>query len=141
MLTLYAGPGRLRTQALNTRAAFNRYVAWDEADGRPFVDRDIESDVLLGANTLIVNVDVVVLDPHGVSGRIVLWDLYGCTGPQAGLLAAPTCTALEQAYGTGRVAGVEVWDLRGKQRWAVARHVAVSWETAASAQLAHIASS
>jgi hypothetical protein len=139
--TDYATPGRLRTAALNTRASFNRYVSWDTADGRPFADRDVGSDVQLGTNVLLVTVDVVVLDRRGVSGRILLWDLCGSTNEQSGLLAAPACLALEQIYGGGRAPSVEIWDLRGNRRWVVSRSVAATWERAATASLDRIAQS
>jgi hypothetical protein len=137
----YAAPGRLRTTALNTRRSFNRYVRWDQEDGRPFADHEVGVELDVGANVLAVTVDVVVLDPAGVSGRILLWDLYGCTGEQSGILAAVACPALEEVYGGGRVPSVEVWDLRGDRRWEVTREVARSYEDLAARTLERIARS
>jgi hypothetical protein len=141
MRTDYAAPGRLRTTALNTRRSFNQYVRWDEEDGRAFADREITAEIDVGANVLAATVDVVVLDPAGVSGRIVLWDLYGCSGEESGVLAAPACRALEAVYGDDRVPSVEVWDLRGGQRWEVSREVARSYDDRAALTLERIARS
>ena len=66
----------------------------------------------VGANTVGVSIDLVLLDAAGYVGRLILWDVPPLTQELAELLALPAVAALRAELGDDRVAGVEVWHLR-----------------------------
>jgi hypothetical protein len=59
-----------------------------------------------------IYVDVVLLDSHGYTARIVLWDSNPLSHSRAVLYGAPVWMAMEEELGSDRVSGVEVWKLR-----------------------------
>ena len=95
------------------RELYDIYVRLTEDDARPAFATAVERDIDLGPDTLAVRVDVVLLDPAGYVPRLVLWDKNDLTTGWAVQYAAPVWRAMEDELGEGRVAGVEVWSLRG----------------------------
>lgn len=81
-------------------------------DNRPCINSPLTTDVDIDGNEIGVGVDIVLLDPQGYVGRVVLWDKQVPSGDDAEMLALPIALAIEQELGVGRGAGVEVWHLR-----------------------------
>lgn len=91
---------------------FERYIDMAAEDGRVAFATSLKRDVDFGLHQVAVHVDVVLLDPAGYIGRIVLWDKAELTMELAGHYATPAYAALEDELGANRVVGVEVWHLR-----------------------------
>lgn len=106
------GPPPARGWANSIRSSFQTYVELASQDHRPTLGTPVTADVEIGANTIGVSLDVVLLDPEGYVGRYLLWDTPDLTQYDAEMLAAPVVRALQQEMGADRVAGAEIWHLR-----------------------------
>ncbi len=105
--------------------SFDVYARTSAADPRPPLLTPLKRDVLLGANSIGVEPDVVLIDPDGYVGRLVLWDTPVPSEDAVELLAAPIVSAMEAELGVGRTAGVQIWHLRSDQQFYVAADVAL----------------
>ena len=110
------GPPQARGWADSIRSSFQTYVELASHDSRPTLRSPVTADVRVGANSVGVSLDVVLLDPSGYVGRYLLWDTPLLTRRVAELLAAPVVRALQQELGVDRVAGAEIWHLRTGQQ-------------------------
>lgn len=113
------GPAQARGWANSIRTSFHTYVDLASRDSRATLGMPVTADVQIGANTIGVSLDVVLLDPHGYVGRYLLWDTPELTQQDAEILAGPIVRALQQELGADRVAGVEIWHLRSGRQVAV----------------------
>lgn len=107
-----SGSPQARGWASAIVAGFERYVDLAARDGRDAFAVDLKRDIAIGAHTVAVHVDAVLLDGDGYVGRIALWDTAEITAKLAVRYAVPAFLALEEELGEGRVAGVQVWHLR-----------------------------
>ncbi|MBI4935939.1 MAG: hypothetical protein HY828_18815 [Actinobacteria bacterium] len=111
--------------AVAIKTCFDTYVDLASSDDRRAIMTPIKRDVWLGEHSIGVAPDVVLIDPVGYVGRLVLWDTPATSQEEAELLAGPIVIALEEELGEGRTAGVEVWHLRSGQRFYVTADVAL----------------
>jgi hypothetical protein len=95
------------------RANFDVYVKLDGLDGRPVFDTGVRRVLNFGADELVVTLDVLLLDPDGYVGRIVLWgEVPPMSHAQLELFATPAILAMRQSLGRDRVVAIEIWEIR-----------------------------
>jgi hypothetical protein len=107
-----------RKQADRARLMFRNYLRLALADGRAVFDYDIEGNLEIGDDTLVVSVDLALLDPNGYAGRIVLWDQQPCGRDAALAIAAPAIHVLANELGSDRTDNLEVWHMPSPARFA-----------------------
>ena len=109
----FARPGAPSTQAANARQALETYFRIAAADPRPaFVPR-VRVDTELGGDTFGADVDVILLDPGGYVGRLLLFGpLPELTMAQLEVLAYGPTTGLIEEFDDATVVGVDVWETR-----------------------------
>jgi hypothetical protein len=115
-----------RAIAENARTGFDHYISMDMADGRPWSNVDVRAEVTLGENAVAVEIDVVVEDASGYSGRLLLWDQARMTLDRAELYAAPCFLGMDERLGTGIPSDeIEVWHLLSKEQLVISRRYAL----------------
>ena len=120
-----AGRASARGWANAIKDCFDVYARFAGADDRPPLLTPLKRDVPLGENVIGVAPDVVLIDPEGYVGRLVLWDTPVPSQAVVELLAAPIVSAMDAELGAGRTAGVEIWHLRSEQQFYVPADVAL----------------
>lgn len=114
------------------RELYDVYDELTQADTRQAFAYGVERDIDLSPDALAVRADVVLFDPRGYVPRVVLWDKNDLSPRRALAYGAPVWRAMEDELGDGRVTEVEVWSLRGPDRFVISplqargamRHVA-----------------
>lgn len=109
----FAQPGAPSTQAANARAALDTYIRLASPDPRPaFVPRS-RSDVSVADDQLAADVDVVLLDPQGYAGRVLLFGPeQELTTHQLEVVAFGPVASLVAEFSADSVVGVDVWEIR-----------------------------
>lgn len=103
----------MASNARNTIAGLDNYVAGDAADGRALLGLDEETVVVLAGGPVRVRFDVV-LDDDGdrVAGRIVLWDGPDFTDDEAATIASVYAIALPRLHPDRVVTTIGIWQAR-----------------------------
>lgn len=107
----HPNPG-MRGIARKTIELVDTYTALAEADGSRLICCNSCSYVVLGTHSVDARLDVVLQRNSQTVGRLVFFDEAEIAPHTADLLSLPYYRALENEYGTGNVAGVQVWHLR-----------------------------
>jgi hypothetical protein len=109
----FARPGAPSTQAAHARQALETYIRTAAEDSRPaFVPR-VRVDADLGGDTFGADVDVVLLDPGGYVGRLLLLGpLPELTTAQLEVIAFGPTAGLIEEFDDASVVGVDVWETR-----------------------------
>jgi hypothetical protein len=113
----FGSDGPRAQQGQRTREAFNRYVHFDGADGRPVATMALSGDVSVGHHVIGATVDIVVFGPTGYGGRVLNWDIAGINADLARLVAVPALMLIDQELGHSTCSDIEVWDLEHGVRW------------------------
>jgi len=98
------------------RECFRVYRSLAESDPRRSFAMGLNRELVLAPNDMGVYIDVIMLDQSGYVPRLALWDTNELTPARARLYAAPVWAVMDRELGAGRVAGVEVWQLRSGDR-------------------------
>lgn len=133
----FAKPENL-PQARRARAHFSDYVQLARSDGREAFDFAVDGELEIAGDTLVVNIDIALLDPNGYAGRIVLWDQLPCDRDEALAIAAPAVTVLRNELDHDRVDNIEVWHIPTRRRFAFTAPEADEGRSAAEALLRRI---
>jgi hypothetical protein len=96
---------------------FERYVALAERDEREVFGTNVRMDLFVREHDLSVQADVLLFDPGGYAGRVLLWgaDAQSLTSTQLRLLATPIIVAMQEELGQERVVGTDIWQIRSEQ--------------------------
>ena len=123
----FSQPGAPSTQAAHARHGLETYMQLAALDPRPaFVPRG-RVDTELGPDTIASDVDVILLDPQGYAGRLLLFGpVPELTMTQVELLAFAPTAALVEEFDLDNVVGIDVWELRRQRITSVAATRALS---------------
>jgi hypothetical protein len=96
---------------------FDRYVALAERDEREVFGTNYRMDLSIRQHELSVQADVLLFDPDGYAGRVLLWgaDAQSLTLTQLQLLATPVILAMQEELSEDRVVGTDIWQIRSEQ--------------------------
>lgn len=110
----FSQPGRPTTQAGLARQALDIYIRLADADPRDAFVPHGRVDATLGTDTVAADVDVVLLDPDGYVGRVLLFGPtpQPLTETQLEIVAYAPVVALTEEFDDDRVLGVDVWEIR-----------------------------
>ena len=110
----FSRPGRPTTQAGLARQALDIYIRLAGADPRDAFVPHGRVDAPVGTDSVAADVDVVLLDPNGYVGRLLLFGPTPAplTAPQLEVLAYGPVVALTEEFDADRVLGVDVWEVR-----------------------------
>jgi hypothetical protein len=105
--------GKARTAHKN----FDRYVALAERDDREVFGTNVRMNISIHQHEFSVQADVLLLDPDGYVGRVLLWgaDASSLTLTQLELLATPVILALREELGHDRIVGIDMWQIRSER--------------------------
>lgn len=109
----FAQPGAPSTQAANARSSLDTYIRLAAVDPREaFVPRS-RTDVAVHDDSVAADVDVVLLDPNGYAGRVLLFGpTPQLTVAQLEIMAFAPVAALVDEFDESSVVGVDVWEVR-----------------------------
>lgn len=98
------------------RASVDQYVAWDGGQAAP-ADIDVSETISFAPGDAVRAIAHVAIDaPADREVRVLLWDELRLDQNGAEQIALPALEAVENAFGQGVVAVVEVWQLATGQR-------------------------
>jgi hypothetical protein len=123
------------------RVSLDQYIAWDGGSGgaESFDLGTKMPAILFAPNDSVRALAHVVRDlPEGREARVLLWDDLLLDQNSAELIALPIVERVENVYGTGSIARVEVWQLAQPQRLAVLPQTARSRQTDVQTLLAEL---
>lgn len=102
----------LASNARNTIAGLELYIAEDIADKRPLRELDRKTVISLSSGPVEVRLDAVLDDIDGVAGRVVLWDGPDFAEKDAAAIAAVFGEALEKAFPGETATSIAIWQVR-----------------------------
>ena len=98
--------------ARNTVDGLAYYVASDIADGRPMLELARTTTIALPSGAVDVRIDVLLDDPPGVAGRVVLWDGPDFHPNTAPVMAAVYAQALQALHPELTATTIGIWQAR-----------------------------
>jgi hypothetical protein len=125
-----------RSNAVNTVAGLDHYIAADACDGRSFVTFGRSVPITLPSGTVTTKIDVIARGPGGLAARAIFWDGLGIGRQEAEVIAFPYAAALQSLYPGRTLDCVCVWQARRNAIYEVSMSTALARVSAADAVLA-----